>query len=616
MFQRFDKGIGTRVIIGLADLYSLHFLQRSLLLSLSQSGIELGASQVPGGQGAAEPPPLPAVGQPVREELAPPKAPPTKTSLAKSPAANSPSPGRVLPPPPPPTVAGSFPARPTASSGTANTAKKGAGPGSAPASGVGSARGVFWRDEMPVAAAEGEEEERELRVEREAPAWLVSLVLHLLGMLILALIATPYGQRMTSIVLEMGAATEQGDDLETFELDATSPEISDALPEVADPVIAEPIEMPMEVFSPDSLIETVTPVPASIDKVALATSGMLSGRSGASKEALLAAFGGTAETEEAVQLGLAWLAKNQESEGSWSLRGPYDDGSLSENRLAATAMAMLAFQGNGNTHMSGPYKSNVERAVRWLVKTQERDGFMAKGLERHHQMYAQGQATIALCELYAMTGDSWLRDPAQRALNFAMESQSSMGGWRYVPRQDADTSVTGWFVMALFSGKAAGLEVSDSVLRNVGYFLDSVQHYDGAAYSYQRNGGPSEAMTAEGMLCRQYLGWTRDSVAMTRCVNSLVDQYSFDIEDGHYYYWYYATQVLHHYGGSQWRLWNEKMRVQLPAAQVRQGSERGSWSPQGSRWGGQGGRLYTTCLAIYCLEVYYRHMPLYDIEVK
>jgi hypothetical protein len=31
----------------------------------------------------------------------------------------------------------------------------------------------------------------------------------------------------------------------------------------------------------------------------------------------------------------------------------------------------------------------------------------------------------------------------------------------------------------------------------------------------------------------------------------------------------------------------------------------------GDRWGADGGRLYVTCLSLYVLEVYYRHLPLY-----
>ena len=42
----------------------------------------------------------------------------------------------------------------------------------------------------------------------------------------------------------------------------------------------------------------------------------------------------------------------------------------------------------------------------------------------------------------------------------------------------------------------------------------------------------------------------------------------------------------------------------------------GSWSPDQGQWAGFGGRLYQTCLCIYMLEVYYRHLPIYKWRGK
>jgi hypothetical protein len=53
------------------------------------------------------------------------------------------------------------------------------------------------------------------------------------------------------------------------------------------------------------------------------------------------------------------------------------------------------------------------------------------------------------------------------------------------------------------------------------------------------------------------------------------------------------------------------MNKEVPAAQTREGPESGSWSPAGDRWESFAGRLYTTCLSTYMLEVYYRHLPIY-----
>jgi hypothetical protein len=79
------------------------------------------------------------------------------------------------------------------------------------------------------------------------------------------------------------------------------------------------------------------------------------------------------------------------------------------------------------------------------------------------------------------------------------------------------------------------------------------------------------------------------------------------------YFNYYATQVLHHWGGEVWTKWNEVMREQLVRTQVHEGHAAGSWAPADAH-GGQGGRLYMTCMCIMTLEVYYRHLPLYHRE--
>src|SRR5204863_5973968 len=80
------------------------------------------------------------------------------------------------------------------------------------------------------------------------------------------------------------------------------------------------------------------------------------------------------------------------------------------------------------------------------------------------------------------------------------------------------------------------------------------------------------------------------------------------------YYYYYATQVMHNFGGDDWKAWNEKMRDQMIASQetaANQPATYGSWSPAGDQWGRTGGRLMTTSLNLLTLEVYYRYLPLY-----
>jgi len=448
------------------------------------------------------------------------------------------------------------------------------------------------------------------------PSWLISLIIHTVMLLILALISSPVGRGISRVVLEFGEATESSSvDLEVFDLETSDSLQDNPMAESNLPVDLE-IESLEQSLSAEDLIAD-TPIDIGEGPSIDLGEPMFSGRTGAMKKALLATYGGNAETVKAVELGLRWLARQQHKPtGSWSLKGPYDNGAIFENRAAATAMALLAFLGDGHTHEQGEYAEVVAGGLRYLLRQQDRDGFFAGDARGDDRAYAQAQATIAICEAYALTKDSELKAPAQVALNWAMEAQSSEGGWRYRPRFDSDLSVTGWFVMALISGQAAGLRVEGSVLKMTDRYLDTVQSDEGATYAYKRGRPASPAMTAEGLLCRQYLGWPKDHPAMGLGVATLLNEFPFNSKNRNVYYWYYATQVMHHFGDSPWRVWNEVMREELPKLQVRRGMETGSWSPQSDQWGRQAGRLYTTCLSIYCLEVYYRHLPLYQMAAE
>jgi hypothetical protein len=83
-----------------------------------------------------------------------------------------------------------------------------------------------------------------------------------------------------------------------------------------------------------------------------------------------------------------------------------------------------------------------------------------------------------------------------------------------------------------------------------------------------------------------------------------------------YYYWYYATTTLHHIGGQAWTAWNQSMKEVLPKMQIASGKERGSWPTEEDNHANAGGRLYATCFALYCLESYYRHLPLSEMAPK
>lgn len=353
-----------------------------------------------------------------------------------------------------------------------------------------------------------------------------------------------------------------------------------------------------------------------------------SGRTQAARAALVQKFGGNSASEAAVASGLKWLAEHQLADGSWSFdhsqapkcRGQCSQsGNMAECRTGATGLALLAFLGGGHTHHKGDYTAQVKGGLEALAKRGRLtpEGFdlrgdLAEG-HRHAAFYAHGIATIALCEAVALTRDPRYRPLAQGAVNFIINNQDPKGGgWRYEPRQAGDTSVVGWQVMALKSGQNARLKVPPLAFKGAELFLNSVQSAGGSQYAYQDPKAPTPAMTSVGLLCRMYLGWDRHTKALQEGI-AYLDRTK-PLSDNMYYN-YYATQVLHHWGGEEWIRWNEVMRDRLVVTQHQRaaGHLAGSWDVA-DHHGGAGGRLYMTCLAVMTLEVYYRHLPLYQRE--
>ena len=94
----------------------------------------------------------------------------------------------------------------------------------------------------------------------------------------------------------------------------------------------------------------------------------------------------------------------------------------------------------------------------------------------------------------------------------------------------------------------------------VNKFLDRVALEGGTKYAYQIGGEERLTMTAEALLCRQYLGWKHDDPRMRAGIDQLLANRIEYSDDPNVYYWYYATQACHHMGGDDWNRWNERLR--------------------------------------------------------
>lgn len=347
----------------------------------------------------------------------------------------------------------------------------------------------------------------------------------------------------------------------------------------------------------------------------------------------------------ATKSGLLWLARHQNSNGSWGAisfqhqcNGIKCSGTGDEQfDIGLTGLALLAFTGAGfktnsrNREEGICFGDVVRNAADFLVHVQLPDGTF--GSQRDGKfMYNQAIATYALTDLYGQSIETpagiIFKEPAERAVKYLLKVQNPGKAWRYQPRDGQnDASVTGWVTMALKAAENYGIsvpqnafediksfydDITDSIYGKVGYTtLDSIAIKNNEDY---RTIVIQPSMTAIGIMSRIFIDRnTRDpliKLGVSQILSSLPewDRTKSGIID--YYYWFYASYCLYQYDapiGRSWNTWNEKIKDVLLNNQCteKDGCAKGSWEPI-DRWSSEGSRVYSTAINVLTLEVYYR----------
>jgi hypothetical protein len=355
--------------------------------------------------------------------------------------------------------------------------------------------------------------------------------------------------------------------------------------------------------------------------------------------------GATLEVRTAIDAALAWLVAHQEPDGRWcavasTVCGAHAGapcelkGQLGHD-VGLTGLALLALMADGHTPRTGAYAPQVAKAVRWLTRVQDASGFLQTvfienelRLVRHEAMIGHAIATLALCEVYALSGVAEIAGSAERALAALAAARSPYSAWRYdrSPSGNNDTFVTAWAMLALVAadelelkfdrdGLAGGLawidEVTDPATGRVGY--DSIGS-PSTRYAKVNDHFPSggiETNTAAALCCRALLSGStlRGEPVAARGVNLLRQSLPRD-EQQHrdFLYGFFGASAANEIGGDLQTVWSKSLRAMLLRAQRKDGAQTGSWDPNDA-WSHAGGRVYATAINALALQAPYRRVP-------
>jgi hypothetical protein len=308
----------------------------------------------------------------------------------------------------------------------------------------------------------------------------------------------------------------------------------------------------------------------------------------------------TPAQKQAVDKGLAWLAKRLQENGSLNAGvAGYS------SHAGITALAGLAFMQAGNLPGRGKYGKEVQQCLDYVLASCQRSGLISSD-NSQGPMYGHGFATLFLGEVYGMTGNEEVKEKLQRAIQLIQKTQNAEGGWRYQPAPyDADISVTICEVMALRAARDAGIKVEKDVIDKAVAYVRRCQNPDGG-FNYmagQGIGGSDFPRSAAGVSALYYAGiFEGDEIERgLKYIKQFTPGKGAQARNsGHYFYGqYYAVQANFLAGGEWWANWYPAIRDELVKSQ------------QQDHWDGDFSEDYATAMALIVLQMPNRYLPVY-----
>jgi len=330
----------------------------------------------------------------------------------------------------------------------------------------------------------------------------------------------------------------------------------------------------------------------------------------------------TPQSEKAVELGLAWLAKNQGEAGNWQSKD-----------LGLVALGALAFLSDGHAPGRGKYGESVRRALDYILANAKPSGLLNIS-SSGRDMYNHGLSLFVLTQAYGLTSDRRMGKVLDRGLKLITDIQSDDGGWDYkAVRQTRghDLSIAVMQAKALRGATDIGLEIPPQTIELAIQYVRSTykvmsnnpdnkdygNHPEAkfpGSFTYSGN-KTTTAMAACGAVCLQEFGLYKD-FRIHRSMDKVIDDINqrMRVEKGKVpfdaYTMYYVGQGLYQIGGKRWREGYPKIRDAIVKTQTRSkdDSSNGAWD--GGRVGGKPGRLFGTAVSVFVLSIPNRYLPI------
>lgn len=336
------------------------------------------------------------------------------------------------------------------------------------------------------------------------------------------------------------------------------------------------------------------------------------------------------QVDESVEGALAWLAAQQQADGSFPTR---DAG-----QPAVTALAVMAFIAGGQTPGVGPYGLQIHRAIDYVLGTQQPDGLFCYRppapdytwqTPSHTAIYNHAIAGLMLCEVYGMTDPQQtakIRSAVERAIAYTLDRQRTQvrhpgdrGGWRYITwhyNSESDLSVSSWQLMFLRAAKNAGFEVPFEAIDAAMQYIQRTYNPSRGTFMYglvnDDRDRITRAMAGAGILSLA-LGGLHDT-GMAHNAGEFILQNNFNeyramplhAEDRYFYGIYYCTLAMFQLGGRYW----EQYYPDLVQVLLSHQTAEGWWHDEIKT--DHYGTCYTSSLCVLALTAPYQLLPIYQ----